>query len=279
MTIPSPNLMENPLKLAHKSKNYQKAKGMSFFAFLFSVVIYCSIFYIFSLSPSTLLRNPKFWFVISNTLILIIAADSGAFSSSKETPDLFEEYALQSQARRSFSFVSQYPEIVKKSINPMEEESLKEKNKEDVAADEKNNEIPERILEVVKIDEPETDNFQAGKSKQEHPMKSDNNEAGDHQAIIKKKIDPKTIRRSKSDKVKRVTFHDKKNNLQRSKTEKHEPIISKENESPEEATEEQNEFSTMSDEELNRRVEEFIQKFNRQIRLQGARNRQLLEYQ
>ena len=264
--------MENPVKI-HKSKNYYKAKGMSFFAFLFSIIIYISIFYIFSLSPSTLFSNTKFLFAISNTLILIIAADYGAFSSSKDQKrDLYEEYALHSQARRSStaaasSFVSQYPEFVKKSI-PKEEESLKEKKKEDEVK--KMNEIPERILEVVKI-EPETDNFQA-KSQQEHLMKSVN-EACD-QAINPKKIEPKTILRRKSDKVKRVTFNDKKNNLKRSKTENHEPSA-KENEFPAE----ENEFSTMSDEELNRRVEEFIQNFNREIRLQGAKNRQLLEYE
>ncbi|XP_022777270.1 uncharacterized protein LOC111318662 [Durio zibethinus] len=269
MTMPSANLMENPVK-PHKFKNYQKANGMSF-AFLFSIVIYISIFYIFSLSPSTLFSNTKFWFVISNTLILIIAADYGAFSSSKDQKrDLYEEYALHSQTRRrstAASFVP-HPEIVTKSI-PKEEESLKEKKKEDVA-DQKKNEIPERIVEVVKI-EPKTDNSQAESPQPEHPMKADN-EACD-QVINKKKIEPKTIRRSKSDKVKRATFDDK-NNLQRSKTEKHEPSA-KQNEFPAE----ENEFSTMSDEELNRRVEEFIQNFNRQIRLQGARNRQLLEYE
>ncbi|KAK8575020.1 hypothetical protein V6N12_062697 [Hibiscus sabdariffa] len=253
MIMPSANLMENPLKSHKNGKSHDlpKAKGMSSFAFLFSIAIYISIFYIFSLSPSTLFSNPKFWFAISNTLILIIAADYGAFASSKDRKlDLYDEYALHGQARRTHSstsaapvpsFVSQYPGIVKEEAD---------------VADQKKNEIPVRMLDE-KLQQQQ---------QQQNPMKAED-EACDHQAIK-----PQTIRRSKSG-----ACHGKKNNLQRSKTERLDEPVGQEKAST--AEDDQNEFSTMSDEELNRRVEEFIQKFNRQIRLQGVRNRQVLQYE
>lgn len=53
----------------------------SLVAFVFCVFIYISIFYLFNISPSSLLNDSKFWFFISNTLIFIIAADYGSFSS------------------------------------------------------------------------------------------------------------------------------------------------------------------------------------------------------
>ncbi|PQP93634.1 uncharacterized protein Pyn_10907 [Prunus yedoensis var. nudiflora] len=73
----------------------------------------------------------------------------------------------------------------------------------------------------------------------------------------------KTYQRSKSEKTKTkraVIDERKKDILRRSEDEKkYEPN-----------TVEDNEFSVLSDEELNRRIEEFIQRFNKQIRRQSA---------
>ncbi|GMI82223.1 hypothetical protein like AT2G34610 [Hibiscus trionum] len=281
------NLMENPVKL-------KKAKAMvAPFAFLSSILLYASIFYIFSFSPSTLFNDNKFWFVISNTLILIIAADYGAFSSSKhQKRDVYEEYALHSQATRrtstaaaaaGASFVSQYPEIAKQN-RPMEEDTTsKEKYKEQyhVTDHQTNNDIPEKILEVVEIklrtDNSQTNMISSEAQKVAAPMKAiADNGTCHHRVMNKKKTEPKTIRRSKSDKVKHVkTLNDKtktKGVLHRSNTEK------QHNEHDGQSAKD-DEFSSMSNEELNRRVEEFIERFNREIRLQGVRNRQVLEFE
>ncbi|KAL4281090.1 hypothetical protein GQ457_03G035430 [Hibiscus cannabinus] len=255
--------MENPVK----SRTYKKAKGMTLpFAFLFSLVVYASIFYVFSSSPSTLFNDNKFWFVVSNTLILIIAADYAAFSSSKDHKrDLYEQYALHSQATRRTSTAAATKNL------PMEQETATSKHKyeeeEEDHATQTNYDIPEKIFE------PRADNSQVNISTEAVKAFSDNGTCH-HQVINKKKkTEPKTIRRSKSDKAKHVkALNDKtKGALHRSKTEKQHG----ERDGPTK----DNEFFSMSNEELNRRVEEFIERFNREIRLQGVRNRQVLEHE
>nr|KYP46834.1 hypothetical protein KK1_031537 [Cajanus cajan] len=188
---------------------YPKAKSLSFLASIFSLFIYICIFYTFNLSPYSLLNNNIFWFFMSNTLILIIAVDYGAFSSSKQKQDLYEEYVQHSQAR---NYVSSYDAKVDKQC----------------------------IIPKQKLGDG-SENF------------------------VEKAIPARIFRRSKSDRhnrAKHVVHEARVNKVKKSETMKVEASVEEEN----------NEFSIMSNEDLNRRIEEFIQKFNRQIRSQATRD-------
>ncbi|XP_057471152.1 uncharacterized protein LOC130759981 [Actinidia eriantha] len=255
MAIPKLNPVENLLKPKKFQSYSQKGNGVSFWAFLFSIFIYISIFYTFNLSPSSLLNTNKFWFFITNTLILIIAADFSAFSSSRKQADLYEEYVKKSRANSFPPFQSQYREIVKAIIPQQKGENSQEsqeKIKEVVNVHK--SKFPVNKLELVILNDLEkpSDNYQEN-------MPVFVPETGG-EAREEKKIEARRGRRT-SDKGIPVINNEKKIILHTSEPEKQEP------------NEEENEFSTMSDEELNRRVEEFIQSCNRQIRLQAARNR------
>ncbi|XP_059295055.1 uncharacterized protein LOC132048152 [Lycium ferocissimum] len=262
MAMPQPNIIENPIKLT-KFRNInvpQKGNRLSFWAFVFSIIMYVSIFYIFNLSPYTLVSTTNFWFFISNTLILIIAADFnfGSFSSSSSDQDYsFQEYLIYCQEKSTIctsSFKYSPYTIEKKEIITPHEEVIMTKEEEEEIKDVvhlENNKQEEEIINVI------DHKYEVDHKKDEKKKKSGEAKCTRSNSDLKAIINVETNENE-----------NKVNGIQRSKSERYDLVVNGDEEI-------NDEFSDMSVEELNRRVEEFIQRFNRQIRLQAiARNRQ-----
>ncbi|KAG2688986.1 hypothetical protein I3760_09G117800 [Carya illinoinensis] len=260
MTKPAPNVVgDHSFYKSSKESHLRKAKGMSFFAFLLFTFVYISVFYIFNLSPSTLLNTTKFWFFITNTLILIIAADYGAYSSSKEEQGLHDEYMnMPDKVKTSVpSLVSQYPEVVCKdtSNRPKIREVVVWHEKKIISQESYS--FPEsNIPHEVHVTNPD----RSEKHHVHHHHDEDWQEK--RYEVLPPKANHKihsrpTVGRVKSEKARRGVIDESNNDIRRIgiETAKREPNL-----------EENDQFSTMSVEELNRRVEEFIQRVNRQIR-------------
>ncbi|KAF1881926.1 hypothetical protein Lal_00038570 [Lupinus albus] len=226
---------------------------------------------------------------MSNTLIFIIAIDYGAFSSSKKKNDLYEEYVLHGQQRNhaTTSYVSKYEQVDKqciemggkflhekkekmdgessfKRVTISREISLLSTEQEDIMGNQEKHSkiIPERVLEIVTQDKPTKACECSNYKKSILPLKLDDDYKEFEEKAIHARIGRSKSDRYHRDKVKSVVFGERKKIVRSSETMKVE----------EAKVEEENEFSKMTNEDLNKRVEEFIQKFNRQIRLEATRN-------
>ncbi|CAN4082020.1 unnamed protein product [Withania somnifera] len=216
----------------------------------------------FNLSPYTLVSTTNFWFFISNTLILIIAVDFnfGSFSSSNDQEYLFQEYMKSCREKSnitistsSFNYSPTYNTIEKKEIIKVPHEEVVMITKED---DEE-----EEVKDVVLVEN----------NNQEEEVIDHKNEVDQEDDKKVKKSGEVKCTRSKSDlkAIIMVETNDEKkinNNgiIQRSKSERYDLVANEDHD--EEIN--NDDLSEMSVEELNRRVEEFIQRFNRQIRQQ-----------
>ncbi|KAK6917165.1 Protein of unknown function DUF761, plant [Dillenia turbinata] len=228
------------IRIIGNPSTQQNVRGLSFSAFVLSILIYISLFYVFNFSPNTLFKNTKFWFLISNALIIIIAVDSGAFSSSNEDYDnSYDEPLIISRPQE----VAQNEEIV----------HTLQKNKQVDRSDGNDEVQAKREIQIV----IKSDTMKHGALSKEKALQ-----------LIEKACDASFD----TNKEEQETCHE--HDLSKFKiNEDHKiKLCLLETERIENDVDEEDKYSDMSDEELNRRVEEFIQNFNMQIRLQEIQN-------
>ncbi|KAI8524411.1 hypothetical protein RHMOL_Rhmol13G0148000 [Rhododendron molle] len=258
------------LKLQGSKQKDQMANGISFWALLFSIFVFVSVFYIFNLSPSSLLNTTKFWFFISNTLILIIAVDFGA---SNKQAEIYKECMEESMGNiiRFPSFECRYPEkeIAETNNPPHPEKKIAKTNipeQKEKNLQETQEEVKEVIVDVVRKRESRESKMQVVAKVD---LKMCIEEPEGKMVEFHSKVDHEKVH--EKEKERETSIGNERPNEKEEEGRQEEEGRREEEEEEEE--EDDDEFSKMSNEELNKRIEEFIQRFNGQIRLQAAQNR------
>ncbi|KAJ0230342.1 Cotton fiber protein [Hirschfeldia incana] len=273
-------MIQNPKFEPYKPKKRYYYHSSSLLSLLLSIIVYILIFYIFEVSPWSIFKDTKVLFFISNTLILIIAADYGAFTD-KDKPDFYGEYtaaaaAMRGRADHNYSPVplSTYREKSRQEYSVHAEI----KNPKDVGMKDYKEEEPV-VKDIVCVSSPPEEIVREVSEEKarddvaikKHKPVSEQTFANREACNTRKHVYRRSYERTKSDKPQRVKRTEdtkaKRINYRRSESDSSKWMVVPEK--WENVEEESEEFSKMSNEELNKRVEDFIQRFNKQIRLQS----------
>ncbi|CAA0374618.1 unnamed protein product [Arabidopsis thaliana] len=282
-------VVETPLFEPYKPKKQYKLYS-SLLPIILSIFTYILIFHVLDVSPLSIFNDTKILFVISNALIIIIAADYGAFTD-KENLDFYGEYTA---AMRRDAQENPRPEKSVYGVSMAEETKNREKQEGPVGARDlqdqylpnKKAKVTERIIQAVSKNQPRNKAIEKCE-----PVTEQNVHiiaAKEETCNASNLMNSKAYGRSKSDKARgsviskerrRQEIKHRHKSYDRSQSDSSKWMVvhkgEKADEEMEEATkkwenvkEESEEFSKMSNEELNRRVEDFIQRFNRDIKRQ-----------
>ncbi|KAI4365211.1 hypothetical protein MLD38_021217 [Melastoma candidum] len=246
--------------------DHPRTRGMSFLALVFFVFFYICIFYVFNISPRDAMNDGRFLFFLSNTLVMILAADFGTFTSSLSSK-VVNAYESNGKVSVPCNELAKLPVATYAEAEGMKElivVGADPRDEEEHAADAPQVSAGTESVKLLTYhDAISYDGWGDVGVKDDEERSEETVEDGEQ--VVEKGEEEE----------------DNEETSQMSDKELNERVVKEDNDEFSQMSEELNErageedddeFSQMSDEELNKRVEEFIWRLKTQIRLQAARD-------